>query len=118
MTGRVTMVSPGYNPDACDAALPVATGLPGPARIVLWSRTGGRNNGGGEMKRRPVKKEHKDPVCGMEVSVTTAAAAAEYHGKTYFFCAAMCRDRFVTHPEHYVGRWHGAGHLQRDDAAR
>lgn len=43
-----------------------------------------------------------DPVCGMEVSRNTAAAHAEYGGETYFFCAPVCRDRFLEEPEKYL----------------
>jgi YHS domain-containing protein len=46
--------------------------------------------------------DFKDPVCGMEVSRNTAAAVAEYKNETYFFCAPICRDRFLEDPEKYV----------------
>ncbi len=35
-----------------------------------------------------------DPVCGMEVEPTSAAATAEVGGTTYFFCSTGCRDHF------------------------
>lgn len=38
----------------------------------------------------------------MEVSRNTAAAVAEYKNETYFFCAPICRDRFLEDPEKYV----------------
>jgi len=44
-----------------------------------------------------------DPVCGMTVDPADAAATAEHDGKTYYFCAASCRDRFVADPEKYLG---------------
>jgi xanthine dehydrogenase accessory factor len=47
-------------------------------------------------------KEERDPVCGMTVSVATAAARAEFNGRTYYFCCAGCRDRFLAAPERYV----------------
>ncbi len=43
----------------------------------------------------------KDPVCGMEVSRTTAIEACEYQGKTYYFCAGSCREAFEAEPEKY-----------------
>lgn len=54
------------------------------------------------MKGTKQQDQHKDPVCGMVVSLKTAAATAEYKGKTYYFCAATCRDKFEAHPEAYV----------------
>jgi YHS domain-containing protein len=43
-----------------------------------------------------------DPVCGMSVDEKTAPAKAEYHGKTYYFCSAECKDKFQAQPEKYV----------------
>ncbi len=44
----------------------------------------------------------KDLVCGMDVDEETAAAKTEYHGKTYFFCAQSCKEKFEKAPEKYV----------------
>lgn len=54
------------------------------------------------MKGSKQEPEHKDPVCGMAVSPSTAAATAEFRGKTYYFCAPHCREKFVAQPERYV----------------
>ncbi|QKY18572.1 MULTISPECIES: YHS domain-containing protein [Halobacteriales] len=43
-----------------------------------------------------------DPVCGMDVDETDAAATAEYDGQTYYFCAEGCKDTFTSAPEEYV----------------
>jgi Cu+-exporting ATPase len=32
----------------------------------------------------------KDPVCGMTIESTTAAAQGTYGGKTEYFCAESC----------------------------
>ena len=45
----------------------------------------------------------KDPVCGMNVSAQSAAAASVRGGKTYYFCSASCRDKFEQAPEKYAG---------------
>lgn len=45
----------------------------------------------------------KDPVCGMSVDEKTAAATATHGGKTYYFCAVACKDKFVKDPQQYVG---------------
>ena len=44
----------------------------------------------------------KDPVCGMEIEEQKAAARAAHKGKTYYFCAAACRETFVKAPEKYI----------------
>ena len=36
----------------------------------------------------------KDPVCGMDVDERTAKFKTEYKGKTYHFCAEMCKKKF------------------------
>jgi YHS domain-containing protein len=40
-----------------------------------------------------------DPVCGMEVFKESTACSFEYKGKTYYFCAASCRDAFTQDPQ-------------------
>lgn len=43
-----------------------------------------------------------DPVCSMEVDEKKAAATYEYKDQTFYFCAVMCRDRFVENPEIFL----------------
>ncbi|NIO10867.1 MAG: YHS domain-containing protein [Deltaproteobacteria bacterium] len=56
-----------------------------------------------------VEREFTDPVCGMHVSRLSAVCETEYRGKTYFFCAEVCKERFLDSPEQYVKhhRQHG-----------
>jgi P-type Cu+ transporter len=51
-------------------------------------------DGGGAM--------HVDPVCGMTVEASTAAAAWDHGGTTYYFCSVGCFDRFRADPEHFL----------------
>jgi YHS domain-containing protein len=44
----------------------------------------------------------KDPVCGMEIEKSEAAATYEYRGKTYYFCAPGCKQEFEKEPEKYL----------------
>jgi Cu(I)/Ag(I) efflux system membrane fusion protein len=47
-----------------------------------------------------------DPVCGMVVDPMTARAAnrvSEHKGKTYYFCADMCKQRFDANPAAHGG---------------
>ncbi len=43
-----------------------------------------------------------DPVCGMQVNPETARHRAGHAGKTYFFCSARCRERFMASPDQYL----------------
>jgi len=44
----------------------------------------------------------KDPVCGMEVDEKTVKYKTERMGKTYYFCCAMCKEKFEENPQKYV----------------
>ena len=46
----------------------------------------------------------KDPVCGMDVKEEEAAATHEYKGKTYYFCAVGCKEKFAQDPERFLGK--------------
>jgi P-type Cu+ transporter len=43
-----------------------------------------------------------DPVCGMTVAPERAAAHSVYKGKTYNFCAPVCKQRFEADPQRYL----------------
>ena len=46
----------------------------------------------------------RDPVCGMSVDPATASHRADHTGKTYFFCSAGCREKFLADPAQYTGK--------------
>ena len=46
----------------------------------------------------------RDPVCQMDVNEDDAAAASDYKGDRYYFCAEDCKQRFDADPERYVSR--------------
>src|SRR5258705_20994 len=46
--------------------------------------------------------EARDPVCGMMVAVPTARHMATHAGRTFYFCCAGCRDRFIGSPESFA----------------
>lgn len=46
----------------------------------------------------------KDPVCGMKVNKDEAKATSEYKGKTYYFCATACKEKFDQDPEKFIGK--------------
>ncbi|GBE04412.1 MAG TPA: YHS domain-containing protein [Nitrospirae bacterium] len=51
-----------------------------------------------------------DPVCKMTVDESKAAATSEYNGKTYYFCAAGCKETFDKEPDKYAGETEGHEH--------
>lgn len=44
----------------------------------------------------------KDPVCGMNVDESKAAATSIYHGRTYHFCSTGCKTKFEKEPSKYA----------------
>ena len=46
----------------------------------------------------------KDPVCGMSVDPATAKHVAQHEGRSYFFCGAGCRSKFLADPAKYLTR--------------
>lgn len=46
-----------------------------------------------------VRQDEIDPVCGMTVDPATAAGRYDYEGRTYYFCAVSCLERFREDPE-------------------
>jgi P-type Cu+ transporter len=44
-----------------------------------------------------------DPVCGMTVDPHSAKHRADHGGRTYYFCCAGCRTKFVADPQKYLG---------------
>lgn len=43
-----------------------------------------------------------DPVCGMRISRSAAAASDSHLGHPYFFCSRECQERFAREPTAYV----------------
>ncbi|MGQ9679945.1 MAG: YHS domain-containing protein [Candidatus Bathyarchaeia archaeon] len=44
----------------------------------------------------------KDVVCNMEIDEKKAKWKSEYEGKTYYFCAKPCKEKFDKNPKKYV----------------
>src|SRR5579883_1470818 len=44
----------------------------------------------------------KDPVCGMTVDPARTPHHADHAGRTYHFCGAGCRTKFIAHPAKYL----------------
>ncbi|HEV2362803.1 MAG TPA: heavy metal translocating P-type ATPase [Caulobacteraceae bacterium] len=43
-----------------------------------------------------------DPVCGMKVDPAKTPHHVEHHGRTFHFCGAGCRTKFIADPERYL----------------
>ena len=43
-----------------------------------------------------------DPICGMTVVVASARHTAQHAGRTWYFCNARCRERFLATPERWT----------------
>jgi len=48
------------------------------------------------------KEGNLDSVCGMTVTKENAACSYDHKGKTYYFCAASCKEEFAAGPEKYL----------------
>ena len=82
------------DPDAALAPKPASTGLMqlGGKKPLPMMMPAARPSGGG----------HIDPVCGMSVQPETAAGSHQYEGKTYYFCAPSCLNKFRADPAFYL----------------
>jgi len=49
----------------------------------------------------PHGQDH-DPVCGMGVDPSKAAASVAYQGATFYFCSQGCATKFRAAPENYA----------------
>jgi len=54
----------------------------------------------------------RDPVCHRMVEEGKAAATYQYKDKTFYFCAAICRDQFVQNPEKFLDAQPVPEHLE------
>jgi Cu+-exporting ATPase len=45
-----------------------------------------------------------DPVCGMKVTPTKAAAKVEHAGRTFYFCGKGCAAKFNADPDKYLNK--------------
>jgi Cu+-exporting ATPase len=56
-----------------------------------------------QVHNREMKQaDERDPVCGMKVDPSKAAASAERQGATVYFCSQGCAAKFRAAPEKYV----------------
>ena len=63
---------------------------------VLWLEDG---------QFREVTNMAIDPVCGMSIE-QEKAVAAEWNGRTFYFCARGCRGEFLVDPRRFLDPAH------------
>jgi len=52
--------------------------------------------------KNDTREGNLDPVCGMTVTKENAACSYDYNGKTFYFCAASCKEEFASNPDKYL----------------
>ncbi len=60
-------------------------------------------------EEEPTEMQVTDPVCGMPIESTKAAATEVVKENTYYFCSPSCHEKFQAAPERYVKEQAGAG---------
>jgi Cu+-exporting ATPase len=78
-----------------------------PARYLSTSNkpaamTGMVQIGGSPVQTGAPRRLEKDPVCGMNVDPSAAAATVSHIGKTYYFCSRGCADKFQADAARYL----------------
>jgi Cu+-exporting ATPase len=58
--------------------------------------------GGAPVQIGVARRLEKDPVCGMNVDPSAAAATVSHIGKTYYFCSRHCGEKFQAAPAKYL----------------
>ncbi len=56
----------------------------------------------GEQGEQQEKTHAIDPICGMKVKIEGAKHTYVYKDKTYYFCMAGCKEKFMENPEEYL----------------
>jgi xanthine dehydrogenase accessory factor len=49
-----------------------------------------------------LRQEAKDPICGMLVDTSTAKHKSDFHGNSFYFCCAGCKQTFDKQPDKYA----------------
>jgi YHS domain-containing protein len=70
--------------------------------IIFVVLLGFSSLGSGQARKSNLRPEKvRDPVCGIMVE-KDPELAAQYRGKTFYFCSKTDRDKFTQNPQKYV----------------
>jgi P-type Cu+ transporter len=58
----------------------------------------------------------RDPVCGMEINVSSAAATRDYEGESFYFCSSSCAQKFDADPARYARQTLEESHHRADSS--
>jgi xanthine dehydrogenase accessory factor len=99
------------NPAGLDvgAVLPEELALSIVAEIVQLRRAAAARPPAEAEAPREAAGEALDAVCGMTVVVATARHRVEHDGRTFYFCNARCREKFLAAPARYSAAGAEAG---------
>ncbi len=92
------------NPAGLDigAVLPEELALSILGEIVQLRRSGATRRAEEPVAGIAEPREAIDPVCGMTVAIAGARHRADHEGRTFYFCNARCRDKFLAAPASYL----------------
>ena len=92
------------NPAGLDlgAQLPEEIALSIAAEIVQLTHAARRQTAPAPAARAAEEGTAIDPICGMTVVIARAKHVAEHAGRTWYFCNARCREKFLAAPERFT----------------
>ena len=65
------------------------------------------------VQAHPARMVQKDPVCGMNVDASKAAASVEHEGTLYHFCCKGCAEKFNADPAKFLSPSFRPGRMQQ-----
>jgi Cu+-exporting ATPase len=83
-----------------------------PGKFLLAAAGGEHKVAEPSGKKGAATKTFKDPVCGMTVDPSKAAASIEREGTLYHFCCKGCAEKFKSDPARYLSPSYKPGGMQ------
>jgi len=107
---RDALLAQGVSREAVDriaapAGLDIGARTPEEIALSIMAQIVERRRAAGKAREAAPKeppREALDPICGMTVTVAGARYSAEAGGRTWVFCCAGCRAKFLADPARYA----------------